>query len=70
MALTAEQLKRAYQNNPDGTSHALAESLREFGYSSVTDDWVKEEVGRLINGGEPSGGPSVFLAGWLKDGID
>jgi len=68
--LSAEQVKQAYENNPDGTSHALADSLRDFGYP-VTDDWVKEEIGRLLKGEEPRGlGPALFLWGWLEKGID
>lgn len=68
--LTAEQLKSAYENNPDGTSSSLAQSLRDFGYP-VTDEWVKEEMGRLLKGEEPRGlGPAMFLQRWLKEGID
>lgn len=68
--ITAEQLKRAYENNPDETSRSLALSLRDFGYP-VTNEWVKEEIGRLINGEEPRGlGPAMFLKRWLEKGID
>lgn len=68
--LTAEQLKQAYKNNPDFASHSLAEVLRDFGYP-ITDEWVKEEVGRLLDGEEPRGsGPALFLQRWLREGID
>ncbi|KKN54525.1 hypothetical protein LCGC14_0591170, partial [marine sediment metagenome] len=50
--ITAEQVKSAYKDNPEGTSKALADSLRDFGYSSVTDDWVKVEIDRLLNSEE------------------
>lgn len=68
--ITAEQVKSAYKDNPEGTSKALADSLRDFGYSSVTDDWVKVEIDRLLNSEEPTGGPSMFLKTWLDGGID
>ena len=68
--ITAEQLKRTYKDDPKTISHALAETLRDFGYSSTTDEWVREEVDRLLSGEEPRGGPSMFLKGWLEEGIE
>jgi len=68
--LTAEQLKIAFGNNPDGVAHALGESLREFGYP-ITNDWVKEEITSQLKGEKPRGlGPALFIQGWLKDGFD
>lgn len=69
MGLTADQIKNLFRNEPDKTSHALALTLRDFGYP-ITDDWVKGEVERLLNNGEPKGGPSFFLKRWLEDGVD
>jgi len=68
--LTAEQLKQAFKNEPDKTAHTLGVSLRDFGYSSCADTWVKSEMERLIKGEQPRGGPSMFLSRWLKEGID
>ncbi len=68
-SLSAEELKRAFKQDPLGISKVLGSALRDFGYS-VTDDWVREEITRQDKGEKPQGGPGMFLAGWLKDGIE
>lgn len=70
MGMTAEQLKDAFGIAPIGVSRRLADALREFGYSQLTDEWTEQEIKRLLEGGEPKGGPSMFLATWFKDGVD
>ena len=67
--ITAEQLKVMYKSSPVEVSKSLAESLRDFGYP-ITDEWVQEEISKLLKGDESAGGPSMFLARWLKDGVD
>lgn len=67
--ITPEQLKKAFSNDPKTTSKALADSLRDFGYS-VTDEWVEEETKRLLNNEAPRGGPALFIKRWLEEGID
>ena len=42
----------------------LAKYLEDFGYH-VPPERVKTEVDRLLRGGEPAGGLSVFLRDWL-----
>ena len=69
MALPAEQIKRAWRLNPGSLAHIMGLTLRDFGYT-VADDWVKVELTRLMAGEPAKGGPSMFLAGWIKDGID
>ena len=67
--MTAEQIKEAWTNNPDGLAHKLAAGLRGFGYA-VTDEWAKAEITGLMAGEAPRGGPSMFLARWIKNGIE
>lgn len=43
---------------------ALYQDLKES-YSSLTLDWLTQEADRLIAGGQPSGGPSMFLNSYL-----
>ena len=40
MAMTAEQIKRAWELNPGSLAHIMGLTLRDFGYT-VADDWVK-----------------------------
>ncbi len=70
MELTGERIKELFQDDPKKTSHALGLTLRDFGYKTYTDALVKAEIKRLLAGEEPRGGPSMFLAKWLKEGID
>ncbi len=37
-------------------------------YSALTLDWLTEEADRLIAGGQPSGGPGMFLNRYLTEG--
>jgi len=69
MILTAEQIKRAWELNPDSLAHNMGLTLGDFGYG-VTDEWVKAELTRLMAGEPAKGGPSMFLAHWIKEGID
>ncbi len=68
--VTVEKLKADFQSRPKTVSKMLGNALREFGYTDITDEWVETETRRLLDGGEAKGGPSMFLLGWLKDGID
>ena len=68
--VTVEKLKADFQASPKTVSKMLGNALREFGYTDITDEWVETEIRRLLDGGETKGGPSLFLLGWLKDGID
>jgi len=68
--VTAEKLKAYFQAMPKALSKVLGKALRDFGYTSITDEWVEAEIRRLLDGGEAKGGPSKFLVGWLKDEID
>lgn len=68
--ISGEALKKAFEVEPKAVSKGLGELLRDFGYPSATDKWVEGEIRRLLEGGEPGGEPSIFLAEWLEEGID
>ncbi len=68
--ISAERLTSGFKANPTEIAHALGESLRDFGYPSITDDWVETEIKMLLDGGDPGTAPSMFLFKWLKDGIE
>ena len=67
--MKSAQLKSSFLAEPTKTAHALGVVLRDFGYN-VNDAYVEAEVKRLLAGGEKQGGPSMFLAGWLEEGLD
>ena len=67
--LTPEKIKAIYETNPQVLARALLGVLKDFGYT-VTADYVAVEIKRLYEGGEPKGGPSMFISNWLKEGID
>jgi hypothetical protein len=71
MSITGEQLKEAFKYNPEKTSHVLAETLREFGYASLTDEDVQSVTQRLVDGEEIKDDViAVFIGGWLTLGVD
>ncbi len=70
MSLTAEQVKQAWERNPRQLAHAFGATLRDFGYADLSDEYAETEIKRLLEGGEPIGGPSLFLSGWLTEGVD
>lgn len=67
---TANDVKKMWEANKDYVAHQFAQSLQKFGYSSIANDWVKAEIERLYTGGEAKAGPSMFIARWLKDGVE
>ena len=73
MAISAKRIKEVLAM-PDGlktVAQAFGRTLRDFGYNSLTDEYVKGEIARLQKPGElPKGGPSTFIKGWLDKGID
>lgn len=70
MSITPKQLKQSFNSNPQKTAHALAATLRDFGYDALSDDEVSKSLAKLIDGGEPEGIIEMFLSGWLEKGID
>ena len=68
--MDADEVKKMWEANKSYVAHQFGEALRDFGYASVTDDWAETEVERLYAGGEAKGGPSMFIARWLKDGVE
>ena len=71
MTVTAKHIKELWEQGLKGeVAKSFGRTLRDFGYSTLTDDWVKTEIERLYAGGEAHGGPSMFISGWLKDGVD
>ena len=73
MSLSAKRIQEVLAM-PEGlktVAHSFGLSLRDFGYSSVTDSYIEEEITRLLQPGEmPKGGPSGFIKGWLDNGVD
>ena len=55
---------KIYGEFPASVAVELAKYLEDFGYH-VFPGWVKTEVDRLLRGGEPAGGLSVFLRDWV-----
>jgi len=68
--MDADEVKKVWELDKNFVAHQFGEALRDFGYSSVTDGWAKAEIERLYAGGKATGGPSMFIAGWLEDGMD
>ena len=74
--VTVEKLKADFHAEPKAVSKVLGNALRdfgytrEFGYTTISDEWVEMEIRRLLDGAEAKEGPSMFLLGWLKDEID
>ena len=66
---TANQIKRIWEKNPDSVIKSFTIALAGFGYT-LTPDYVEGEIRRLYAGGKPKGGPSMFIDGWLKNGLD
>lgn len=67
--MKANQLGANFTAEPKKVARELANALKDFGYS-VTDDWVEQEVRRLLAGGTPTSGPSVFLNRWLTEEVE
>lgn len=52
----------------DRSVKSIGDALREFGYTGLTDDEVRETGNRLLAGGDPSGDViAMFMAGMLRD---
>ena len=68
--MNPELIRRRWEENPRRVARAFTTTLRDFGYSSLTQDWVETEIKRLYEGEEPKAGPSMFLKSWLEDGLD
>ena len=68
--ISATDLRDAFKRQPDRVATALGKSLREFGYC-ITDDLVEAEMRHQTAGGKRrDNGPSIFIEGWLRDGVD
>ncbi len=46
--VAVEKLKADFQARPKAVSKVLGDTLREFGYTSITDEWVEIEIRRLL----------------------
>lgn len=69
--MKGQEVKDAFRAFPDEVAHKFGEALREFGYKGTTDEWVQEEMTRLIKGEAPRGlGPALFLKRWLENGVE
>ena len=68
MQLTPERIKALLAADPKRVAFAFQATLRDFGYD-VRAAYVETEAKRLLEGGRPKGGPSMFIAGWLKEGM-
>lgn len=71
MSITGQQLQDKFKSDPMRTSHALAETLREFGYPNLTDKEVQDITQRLVDGETMNTNiVAMFINGWLINGID
>lgn len=67
---TPAELKRIWQTNPDGLAQAFGNMLREFGYDSVTNEYVKKCIARYYDG-EPAQKTNIidmFVRDYLAKG--
>ena len=69
MILSAEKLKSQWEKDPSRMALQLAETLQEFGYP-VNAIYVKNTLTKIYKGESVTGGPAMFLRGWVKDGIE
>lgn len=67
--MTPEEIQALWRENPRAVARAFAATLKDFLYP-VDQDYVQAEMERLYAGGAPRGGPSMFLARWIKGGVD
>ena len=65
---TAERLQKEAQTNPGGLAKAFAATLKDFGYP-VDAAYCKTQIEAWQRGEAPKGGPSMFIHGWLRDGM-
>jgi len=69
MAISAEQIRRLYDESKEELVEAFGKMLREFGYP-VENDWILEQITKFYNDESVTGGPAMFIQGWLEDGIE
>lgn len=70
MATNAKRINQLVKEDPALVAKAFHATLKDFGYTSLTLDYVKEELGRLVSGEAPSGIIGKFMQGWLENGLD
>jgi len=71
MAITGKQLKDQFKINPKKVCHAFAATLRDFGYSNLTDEHVLSVTQKLMDGGDPGSDViAMFINDWITNGID
>lgn len=71
MAITPQKLKEMYLKYPEKTAHAMAETLRQFGYERLQDQEVQEYCDSILNNEDPKTDVVyMFLQDWFEKGID
>jgi hypothetical protein len=70
MEVTGQMLKDAYMINPSKLSHALADSIRDFGYPDITDIEIQRICREVIDGKASVSNPiSILLNDWFENGM-
>ena len=65
-----EQIRTAYENDPDTTVQAFLKALRDFGYDLLSDDQVREACEAVKDGEQPQDIIQMFVRGWFQNGVE
>lgn len=68
--MNAAQIKTMWDKDPNAVAKAFTATLKDFGYATLTEEYVKGLIEKLVKGEAPTGAIGMFLNKWLKDGID
>lgn len=68
MEISGEVFKRLCKDKPDKTAKALLKSMREFGYSDLTLEEVKEAMVKALDG-KADEVISIWVERYFKTGV-
>lgn len=68
--LTQERLKTEWENNPEPFIQAFYATLRDFGYTSLNPQTVRDAIQTYVDGQAPEGVIAMFVHGWLKNNLE
>ena len=68
--ITAQQLKAKWDSDPNALIKAIQGCLVDFGYEGLEFETVSQAIKNFYDGEAPQGVIEMFVAGWLKDGVD
>ena len=69
MKISGESLQKLAKGRPEVLAMTFAKMLRDFGYPSLTAEYVQKVIGDYEPGKTPAGIIEMFVFGWLEDGI-